>query len=181
MKLRIGFVQLLMLLCASGITQTKTKIKFTSINEMGILAGESYAEIQLQTINGVSYKNFLAGIGLGMDDYYQRTFPLFVDLRKRFSKKQSAPFVYGNVGHSFIGKNSMTEWEMDRKGGLYYAVGFGYEIATNSKVKAVFDVGYSYKRFSRIIDNEPWRSSLHYFDTYDYSLNRISIKAGLRF
>jgi len=89
--------------------------------------------------------------------------------------------VYVYVGYSFISKNSMTEWERDRKGGSYYAMGIGYEIATNSKVKAVFDVGYSYKRFSRIIDNEPWRSSIHYFDTYDYSLNRISIKAGLRF
>jgi len=181
MKYRMCLVQLLILLCATGFAQTKDKFKFTSINEMGILAGESRAEIQLQTINGVSYKSFLAGIGLGMDDYYERTFPLFIDLRKRFSKKETAPFLYGDAGYSFISKNSMNAWEMDRKGGLYYAVGLGYEIATNSKVKAVFDVGYSYKRFSRIIDNEPWRSSLHYFDTYDYSLNRISIKAGLRF
>jgi hypothetical protein len=181
MKYRMCLVQLLILLCATGFAQTKDKFKFTSINEMGILAGESQAEIQLQTINGVSYKTFLAGIGLGMDDYYERTFPLFVDLRKRFSRKETAPFLYGDVGYSFISKNSKTEWEMDRKGDLYYAIGFGYEIATNSKVKAVFDVGYSYKRFSRIIDNEPWRSSLHYFDTYDYSLNRISIRAGLRF
>jgi len=181
MKYRMCFVQLLILFCLSGIAQTKGKFKFTSINELGILAGESTAEFQMQSINGVSYKSFLAGIGLGIDDYYERTFPLFVDLRKRFSKRETAPFLYCDVGYSFISKNSMTGWEMDKKGGVYYAAGIGYEIATNSKVKAVFDVGYSYKRFSRVIDNEPWRNSLHYFDTYDYSLNRISIKAGLRF
>jgi hypothetical protein len=181
MKYRMCFVQLLILLCATGIAQMKAKYKFTSINEMGLLAGESLPQIQLQTINGVSYKTYSAGIGLGMDDYYERTFPLFVDLRKRFYKKETAPFLYGDVGYSFISKKSVTGWEMDKKGAVYYGAGIGYEIATNSRVKAVFDVGYSYKRFSRVIDNEPWRSSLHYFDTYDYSLNRISIKAGLRF
>jgi hypothetical protein len=181
MKYRICFVQLLILLCASGIAQTKPKIKFTSVNELGILTGESTAEFQMQSINGFSYKTFITGIGIGVDDYYERTFPLFVDIRKSFSKKESAPFVYADAGYSFISKSSMTEWEMDRKGGAYYAVGIGYEISTKGKVKAVFDVGYSYKRFSRIIDNEPWRSSLHYFDTYDYSLSRISMRAGLRF
>lgn len=148
---------------------------------MGILAGASTTEFQMQSVNGVSYKTFSAGIGLAIDDYYERTFPLFVDIRKRLLKKENSPFVYGDAGYSFISKSSMGAWEMDRNGGLYYAAGIGYEIATNSKVKAVFDVGYSYKRFSKIIDNEPWRSSLHYFDTYNYSLNRISIKTGLRF
>ena len=73
-------------------------------------------------------------------------------------------------------------WEMDHKGGAYYAAGVGYEFPIDKKVKAVFDVGYSYKHFSRKVDSEPWRNSIpHNFDTYNYSLNRISIKAGLRF
>ena len=181
MKCRILFVPLLLLLCASGIGQTKTKFKFTGINEIGILTGQSSTEIQMHTINGIIYKSLIAGIGLGVDDYYERTFPVFIDLRKRFSKKESAPFVYADAGYSFISKHSMTEWEMDRKGGGYYAAGLGYEVSTRTKVKVVFDVGYSFKHFSRIVDNEPWRSSLHYFDTYHYSLNRISIKGGLRF
>jgi len=181
MKHTVYFVLLVLLCSGSGIAQTKNKFKFTSINEIGILTGESSAEFQMQTINGISYKSFIAGIGLGQDDYYERTFPVFIDVRKRFSEKETAPFVYADAGYSFISKNSMSQWEMDRKGGAYYAAGIGYEISTNGKVKAVFDIGYSYKHFSRIIDNEPWRSSLHYFDTYDYALNRISIKAGLRF
>jgi len=179
MKQGTIFISVLLWFSASGIAQTKTK--FTSINEIGILTGESAAEFEMQSINGINYKGFLAGLGIGVDDYYERTFPLFFDFRKRLSKKESAFFVYGDGGYSFISKKVMTEWEMDRKGGLYYAAGIGYEISTKGKVKAVMDVGYSYKRFSRIIDNEPWRSSPHYFDTYDYSLNRISIKAGLRF
>jgi len=181
MKYSIFLISLLMLLCIPGRAQTKAKVKFTSINEIGILTGESSAELEIQSINGISYKGFLAGVGLGVDDYYERTFPLFVDFRKRLSKNESALFVYGDAGYSFINKKALTEWEMDRKGGHYYAAGIGYEISTHGKLRAVLDVGYSYKRFSRIIDNEPWRSSLHYFDTYDYSLNRISIKAGLRF
>ena len=181
MKYLIWFVLLLLLFTAPGIAQTKTKFKFTSINQLGILTGESLSEFQMQSVNGVSYKGFVAGIGLGVDDYYQRSFPLFIDLRKSFFKKESAPFIYADAGYSFISKNSMTEWEMDRDGGAYYAAGIGYEISISDKIKAVIDIGYSYKHYSRVIDNEPWRSSVHYYDTYDYSLNRFSIKGGLRF
>ena len=181
MKYGICFVLFLLLLAAPGIAQTKTRFKFTSINQVGILAGESLSKFQIQSINGVSYKSFVAGVGLGLDDYYQRSFPVFIDLRKRFFKKESAPFVYADAGYSFISKNSMTEWEMDRNGGAYYAAGIGYEISVSSKIKAVIDIGYSYKHYSRIIDNQPWRSSEHFFDTFEYSLNRISIKGGLRF
>ena len=67
--------------------QEKVKFKFTSINLVGLLYGQAGTAFQLQTVNGVSYKTFSGGIGIGMDDYYLKTIPLFFDIRKNFSKK----------------------------------------------------------------------------------------------
>jgi hypothetical protein len=181
MKLKTYFAVLLMLAITTGFAQSKPKLKFSDITQIGILSGESSAEYQMQTINGIRYKTITAGVGIGLDNYYEQTIPLFFDLRKNFYGRPSTPFVYVDAGYSFLPKGSKLEWEMDSKGGAYYAAGIGYELPLDRKVKAVFDIGYSYKHFSRIVDNEPWRSSIHNFDTYNYSLNRITIKAGLRF
>lgn len=160
--------------------QEKSKIRFRSINQVGTLTGESSTEFQMQTINGINYQTISAGVGVGLDYYYEQTIPVFIDLRKKFFDK-SGPFIFADAGFSVPVKNSFDEFEMDRKGGLYYVLGLGYEFPIDKKVFAVFDFGYSYKRFSKVIDSEPWRSSTHEFATYDYSLNRISVKAGLRF
>jgi hypothetical protein len=160
--------------------QQKSRFRFTSINQVGTLSGESSTDFQMQTINGVNYNMVSAGMGIGLDYYYEQTIPVFIDLRKKFFNR-SGPFFFVDAGYSISIKNSLEEFEMDRKGGLYYAVGLGYEFPIDKKVNAVFDFGYSYKRFSKIIDNQPWRGTIHEFATYDYSLNRISVKAGLRF
>ena len=180
MKRKIIFALFITMLSITCFAQARNKIKFTSINQVGTLSGESSTEFQMQTINGFSYKTISIGAGVGVDYYNELTIPVFIDLRKKFFNK-SGPFVFGDTGYSVPIKNSLDEFEMDRKGGMYYVLGLGYEFPIDKKVSAVFDLGYSYKRFSKIMDDEPWRSSIHQFATYDYSLNRISVKAGLHF
>lgn len=177
---KIFLLMWFVVLAATCFSQEKNNIRFANIIQVGTLSGESSTEFQAQTINGISYKTISTGVGVGLDYYNEPTIPLFIDLRKMFCKK-SCPFVFADIGYSIAIKNSLDEFEMDRKGGMYYAIGAGYQLPIDKKLSAVFDLGYSYKRFSKIVDNEPWRSSLHNFATYDYSLNRISFKAGLRF
>lgn len=181
MNQKLFFILLVFIVPVVCFGQKKAKLKFTSINQFGTLSGESSTEFQMQSINGFNYKSISACVGIGMDYYVEATYPLFLDLRTNIFNKASTPFIYADGGYSCLSKKSLGEYEMDRKGGAYYAAGIGYEFPVNGKVKAVIDCGYSYKQFSKIIDNEPWRSSVHSFDTYDYSLNRISIRAGLRF
>lgn len=180
MKQKIVFLSCLVVIAIAGFAQEKSKLKFISINQVGVLSGESPTEFQAQTINGISYKDVSVGAGVGIDNYSKQTVPVFIDVRKKLFNKTGS-FVFGDAGYSIPVKNSFEEFETDRKGGIYYAIGVGYELPIDKKVSAIFDIGYSYKLFSRIIDSEPWRSSVHSFSTYDYSLNRISVKAGLRF
>src|SRR5687768_4020311 len=80
MKRNIAFILLLFLF--QGIAAQKQKPKFTSINQAGVTWGGSGQTLQLQSINGIFYKTFSAGVGVGLDYYWQRTIPLFIDLRK---------------------------------------------------------------------------------------------------
>ena len=66
------------------MAQQSKKIKFHSINNIGLLKGQVDDVLQLQTINGIKYKSFFGGVGIGLDNYYFKTIPLFVDLRKCF-------------------------------------------------------------------------------------------------
>ena len=75
--------------------QNKTsKIRFQSVINIGLLEGEKGSAFQLQTINGIKYKSWFVGAGVGLDYYRYRTIPLFAELRKEFLKSANKIFVY---------------------------------------------------------------------------------------
>src|SRR5688500_14661728 len=102
---------------------TKEKIQFQAIIQGGMLAGSSGYAGQLQTIQGVRYKTWSAGIGAGIDYYYERSVPLFLQLRKNIFMKPHTPFVYADLGgHSPWLKDGLAKsgWMVQKsKGGLY--------------------------------------------------------------
>ena len=65
---------------------------FHSINNIGLLEGQSGAAFQAQTINGFQKRSWFAGIGVGLDYYRYRTIPLFVDVRKEFGNANNKNF-----------------------------------------------------------------------------------------
>ncbi|MFI5185866.1 MAG: hypothetical protein ACHQF0_04030, partial [Chitinophagales bacterium] len=79
--------------------------RFHSINNVGLLEGQSGSAFQLQTINGIQHKSWLIGVGSGFDFYRYRTIPLFADVRKEFGKNSNKIFVYADVGTNFYWKS----------------------------------------------------------------------------
>jgi hypothetical protein len=85
--------------------QTETAAKrysFRSINQVGLLEGEQGSAFQLQTINGLQYSKWFAGIGTGLDYYSLRTIPLFGDLRWHMWDNGKTPFIYAGAGTNFV-------------------------------------------------------------------------------
>src|SRR6187401_3151693 len=83
------------LLQAQNSTQkVKEPIHFQSILQTGLLLGESETAFEMQSINGIKWKTFSGGIGVGIDNYVFRTIPVFLDLRAAILKKQNTPFVF---------------------------------------------------------------------------------------
>jgi hypothetical protein len=161
--------------------------QFHSINNVGLLEGQTGSAFQLQSINGVQYRSWYVGIGLGLDFYRYRTIPLFIDLRKEFGRNVNKFFAYADGGVNFA-------WLTDKEKtmyltndhfntGFYTDFGLGYKISLGRNDHLLLSVGYSLKKL-----NETYQA--YYFfppdnaldkQQIDYNLNRLTMKIGWEF
>lgn len=166
----------------SAVAQEKEKVKFSSINQFGMLKGSSDQTYQLQTVNGVKYKTWFAGIGVGLEEYYVKTIPVFVDVRKNLLKQNASPFLYADLGVSFPSeKEDKGAWQTSvYNKGLYYDAGLGYNIPIKGRLAFNFSAGLSYKKLheERVYGEAFGGNGKEYFE---YSFRRISIKTALQF
>jgi hypothetical protein len=176
-------------------TETSKSWQFRSINNLGLLEGETGSSFQLQTINGAAFRSWFAGIGLGIDYYRYRTIPLFADIRKEFGQARNKPFVYSDMGISFswLTDNQKMNYRPDDHygNGFYGDWGIGYKIAMAKNNALMISLGYSYKKITETYPTYfPWYPPINDIpgpqvanpkDQIDYSLNRLSIKMGWQF
>ena len=159
---------------------------FSSINQIGLLEGSSRTSYQLQSINGLRYNTWFAGIGVGLDRYRFTTVPVFFDLRKDFTKKPNTAFFYGDLGvHLPWVRKNEKEFFADAKynRGLYYDMGLGYNVDLGNKRALLFSGGISLKKiretrnYTVVCVMGPCPEQTEH---YDFSLKRFSVKAGIR-
>ena len=176
--------------CIPAGANRTTKITSQDFNlsiMAGLLEGEKGSAFQLQTVNGVQYKGWFTGIGIGLDYYRIRSVPVFVDLRKNFGSLRKSFFAYldGGIHYPWI-----TDDQKDFNGGVYsngfYSdIGFGYRITLQGNTSVLLSLGYSYKK--TVEKGTPLVSCPFYGPCYSgpqqivYNLNRISFKLGFIF
>lgn len=169
-----------LLFCAFAcitFANAQNKVKFSSINQVGVLGNQSTTTITAQTVNGACYKGWFAGGGVGVDFHEYFTVPVFLDLRKEFGQGNQKPFVYADGGVSIYSDDRDGLYEY--KNGGYFDGGLGYAFYFHKRQAVLFSVGYSYKSFEkRRSYGEPWND---YVDIYHYNFNRLSFKVGMRF
>lgn len=185
-----------LLLVMNVIGQQNGRIKFFSINNAGLVIGKNDNNLQLQTINGIKYKTYSAGIGAGLDNYYFKTVPLFIDLRKNIFEEKFTPFVYADFGASIPWDRAKVEpWTTSYySSGFFYDMGVGYSIPIKGKLAINISAGYSQKVLNEARESTSWMwidyvpvggisSPASYKDTvdYKYQLRRISLKVGFSF
>jgi len=179
-------------LCTAGsISAQQKKVacpwQFHSINNIGLLEGEKGSAFQLQSINGMQYKSWYMGIGLGLDFYRYRTIPLFLDLRREFGRGHDKFFAYADGGVHFpwlTDNEKQTYLNNDHfETGFYTDLGGGYKIGVGNKSHLLLSIGYSlkklretYQAYSYIPPDYPMQE-----EHIDYSLNRLTIKIGWEF
>ncbi|AXY75253.1 hypothetical protein D3H65_15230 [Paraflavitalea soli] len=158
---------------APAKTKKNSSFGFSSINQFGVVTGENDNGIQLQTINGVRYKTWSVGVGVGLDTYSALTVPLFLDIRKSLLTKPATPFLYADGGIQFSAEKKYNKDDYASKDydpGLFYDVGVGYYIGLKNKNALLMSVGYSFKGLDYT----------YYTSTYKYKLNRFSLKVGYK-
>ena len=189
MKLKILFLLSVAVLAFEKI-QAQQKFKFTSTHLAGILMGSSEPAFQVQSINGVRYKDYSAGIGVGMDNYYYKSIPVFLHLTRKISIKNMSPFVYTDIGLNFPeDRTPDVEYWQTRKysNGLYFDLGIGYSVPLYKKMSMTFSLGYSQKHMDEKRDQGyfiGFPNRIYHempSEYYSYSFRRIALKAGLSF
>ncbi len=170
--------------------------QYHSINNVGLLEGETGSAFQLQTINGVNNKSWFAGVGLGLDFYRLRTIPLFADFRKEFGKNNNKIFIYSDFGINFswvTDQQKMNYFQNDKfHNGFYGDWGLGYKVMVNRKNNFLLSLGYSYKKtvetytnnqiyFPPANFNDPGSQLNDQEQKINYSFNRLTIKIGWEF
>ena len=72
---------------ANAQQQKPSRPVFHSVEQGVLINGNRAVSGALQTVNGIGYGNWFAGIGAGIDFYRYRSVPLFLDLRRSLDMK----------------------------------------------------------------------------------------------
>ena len=187
---KLLFILIVLMISKLHTAIAQCNCKFSSQQYVGLLEGEKGSAFQLQTVNGLKYKTWFTGIGVGLDYYTYRSVPLFLSINKEFLLGRNSIYALLDGGYNFPwykreegrGNNFISS---DFSGGFYWSGGVGYKIAVNKNRDAVLlNLGYSFKHMQEMQEmpvfciNPPCDSM---FEKYDYKLNRLSLKLGYQF
>jgi hypothetical protein len=180
----------LTLVCTIQAQKNKHSLKFNSINSIGLLSGEIQNKFTFQTINGLQYQGWFAGLGAGLDNYGYRNIPAFMDIRKTFGYNQWQPFVYidGGINFPLHSSDLQKEWAGIYKvqNTFYGEAGSGVNKNLNKRLQFNFSIGYSYKHLSYLQYNMSYYGIIYNYQPsptstqYDFYYRRIAIKTGLQ-
>lgn len=160
---------------------------FSSITQVGDLYGSKGTYFQIQTINGIRYKTWFAGVGAGIDFYTRGGFPVFLDVRKDIFEKRSTPFLYADAGIHLVRDRieKESQWYQNTySNGFYGDAGIGYKLVLQGAGRLLVSAGYSYKNINRryeYVSTCPTARCYENYYTYKNYLHRLSVKLGLQF
>lgn len=189
----IFFVAALLILQAHLAAQTKGRIKFNSISQVGLMAGGSTNGLHVQSVNGIRIETFSVGAGSGIDYYHFKTIPLFIDLRKNLWNRKQTPFMYLDIGTNLPSDRFVSEsqWQKSNfSAGLFYDFGIGYKWTLTGRLGLNLGFGYSQKDVQETRQDRSWLwdpiSPVSWEESWNvsyfkYSFRRIGFKAGLSF
>jgi hypothetical protein len=147
---------------------------FASYFNFGVLEGEARTALLFQTIQGMRFGKWFTGIGAGLEYYFVRTVPVFVDVRRTLLNRRYSPFAYADAGMHFPWARDKDQpvWGGKSKynNGLWYDVGVGYRFALGKETALLLSAGYSH-----LAMKETRSSNSHIL----WKFNRLSLKVGI--
>lgn len=167
----------------------QSKLHYTASVEAGILKGSTDKKNTFLITNGVRYKSLMASIGSGIDNYFYRSIPLFLQAEKTFGNHRVQPFVRTSAGINFshlTGEQKLSYISYDSvhfKNGFIAAASVGVSVKVFRQMRVFVSGGYSYKTTKVIYQSYyiygPEDASHKNIDIYH--LNRWCVSAGFRF
>lgn len=166
--------------------QKSANFSFRSINLGGVVVGQSGTGLMYQTINGVAFKTWFTGIGVGVDNYKYHSLPLFLEISKTMGEGEPL-HLYGNAGYNFALKNQPEERlsyfdNYKFKGGFFADMGVALRAKFVQKTALVFRAGYTFKQVEADMGyKNDCIGCQTYFEQYKFRYSRLVFKAGIEF
>lgn len=184
----ISFLSSIALLSYSQNKQMQTtKIKYSTINQAGLLSGSQGESGTFETINGIMINKWFTGIGAGIDYYGERDIPVFIDVRRDITSNKNTPFVYTDAGVDLAWLNDNQKRQRSKpvnSPGLFYDLGAGWKLGGRNKRAFIVSAGYSFKqakeRLNYTIFNPALRISEPAVQYMNYKYRRLVIKVGFQ-
>ncbi len=190
MKAIVAMVVLLVIVSPVTSQEMKTagrKIKFSSVNQAGVLTGSSRESWLIQTINGIKKDRWSTGIGVGIDFYVERGVPLFLDIRRDLLNKKNTPFIYADGGTYFQWLNFIQKerrMAIERYPGIYYDLGAGWKLTGKNNRSFIVSAGYTLKQAKEKSTSNLWMpipvTTPREREYYKYKYQRIVLKVGFQ-
>ncbi|MES1225608.1 MAG: hypothetical protein ABUT20_59565 [Bacteroidota bacterium] len=166
-----------------AVAQNKHPVSFGSYNSVGIVKGKYEAAFIAQTENGIVIKNWFAGGGFGIDNYYRQTLPVYAALKKIIPVKRNGLLLYANIGGNIIAKNKTVKnfnGNTNTTGGLYADAGAGYKFKIGKRNSVFLSVGNTVKKIEEVqIGTDYLGMPTIYQELRSFS--RMSFKLGYQF
>ncbi len=185
---RLLIIPFMIFLIFSAAGQNQ-KIKFSSVNNAGLLSGSRGEAFMVQTINGIKKDKWFAGAGTGLDFYNERTVPLFFDIRRDFTNRKNTPFAYADAGLNFLWLNYIEREQKQfpkSSPGMYYDLGIGWKLSGKNSRGFLLSAGYSFKQVKEKIKYSWWNPAptptleSENFERYNYLYRRVVVKMGFQ-
>ncbi len=178
----------LILIFFSTRAHSQSKLTYTAGVEASILKGSSDKSNAVLFTNGLLYKNIMFGAGAGVDNYFYRSVPLFLDVRKQFGKARVQPFINASAGINFSHLTSEQKQSYaaynnpDYKNGFYLKTSVGISVKVDNHIKIQVNGGYNYKTTKVTFDSYSYNPEPTLDKSTDiYRMNRWAFGAGLWF
>ena len=167
----------------------KKEFNWYNITQFGWLMGDNQHTYSLQTINGIAYKKYRAGLGIAFDKYGYESTPIFADLRYNLlTGRKSALQVYGNAGvnvpvrtkylpHDY---NNGVVWHTMHQS-FYSEAGIDWNIVMGHRFSFIAGAGYNYKTFKyteTTYTEDAIVTKIDYNYTYHYSKYVLRVGFG---
>lgn len=170
---------LLCLLLSVACDAQQKNVQFMSFSGVGFVAGNAGIGFAGQTVNGLSLRNWFAGLGFARDNYLYKTWPVFVRLQKTFSLKDNSLYIFADAGGQVSGTKTerKTFSTTTYRPGWYAAAGMGYSVSAGKHTGLFFQLSNTYKALTKTETSNdsgfPWNQ------TTSYKLGRVGFQVGM--
>lgn len=160
-------------------TAANKKLRYYNTTAMGVIIGSNGSAYSISNTSSLGYNQWRAGIGIALDDYVQRSLPVYLQLQ--YQVKNSRFYLWGDGGRNLRWKKSDI---VAIKNGWYAAGGVYFKAASLNKGGLFIAPAYSVKTYREENNNTfpcLTRPCPVNKETLAYTLRRVQVALALQF